>query len=723
MHHLRDFATACVLTGSFACASGDTDLEPAPSSSAATASPTTAGGEVGASAPPPEPEPPPDPEQMREPVLVMVEGPDGTPVERYFEASVARDSGYAIIDFSDDWTPYLFEPQYDERGQLLPNRYRRVLVGLSNDELNGDGLPLQDGEVNYLELYGIFPSFSVLRRRFLQDENRLCVTPEGQAALGARESVRFRSASQTRRDDKRRTQAKRELDRALADAEVASLDELVTKRPQLESKVKAYQRLAAERAALTAAEERLACEGLLDLSEPKTKKERRKAHSRGFHDEALRVSLRRFQQKHMIYEGHSLRPRTLDALERSTLEGDHASLMRALRERVVAAAGILEDGSTHGSQGAPEYRARSGDTQPQRNLADEFRDVAAQQLGLHTTEGALAFFQRHDESEFESMRVGVKLPPLPEYYDEHMDLEIVVDRGDVWYDPPFDDEGNWVTKGRSRYPKLSLVLNYGGQQLPLVRWRTTIGGWRSEQAGNGYEYYKYKGSDVGSRVMRKIISGPVWIAPESTPIRSLVTSKRVGGAWQAAVNYDELGPGYESAYGLVAGYFVIPGKGDSPDVDRGIRAHGSSNYLSIYSSRGYSHGCHRLPNHLAIRLYDFLLKHRRKIAKGDAAMDFTRQFLSGERVYEMRIPSRGFEFELDPPVPVTVLTGRVRGEARKPIEGYVPKPGVRYPEPASDESEEGTESEAESDPLAEPASSDAVSGASRRWAPPAGARP
>ena len=67
------------------------------------------------------------------------------------------------------------------------------------------------------------------------------------------------------------------------------------------------------------------------------------------------------------------------------------------------------------------------------------------------------------------------------------------------------------------------------------------------------------------------------------------------------VNYDELGPGYLSAYGLVAGYFVVPGQNGRPDFDNGVRAHGSSDYLSIYSANGFSHGCHRLPNHLAIR--------------------------------------------------------------------------------------------------------------------------
>ena len=76
----------------------------------------------------------------------------------------------------------------------------------------------------------------------------------------------------------------------------------------------------------------------------------------------------------------------------------------------------------------------------------------------------------------------------------------------------------------------------------------------------------------------------------------------------SVVNYDELGPGYLSAYGLVAGYFVVPGQNGRNDFDNGVRAHGSSDYLSIYSANGFSHGCHRLPNHLAIRMYSFILR-------------------------------------------------------------------------------------------------------------------
>ena len=45
----------------------------------------------------------------------------------------------------------------------------------------------------------------------------------------------------------------------------------------------------------------------------------------------------------------------------------------------------------------------------------------------------------------------------------------------------------------------------------------------------------------------------------------------------------------------------------------------------------------------------------------------------------MRIPSRGYIYELDPPLPVNVLEGEIKGEQKKPIIGYVPEPWAKYP--------------------------------------------
>ncbi len=591
--------------------------------------------------------------------------------DRWLDARSAVQAGYTLVDLGDDFTPYIFAEQHDDEGRPLPNRYRRVFVGLANDQLDEDGAPLAAGEKNFLELYGIFPSLSVLRGRFLLDESKSCLDPEGQPALEAVETVTYVSPDEMRKDEKRVARARRELEEARVKAHKKTVADLIAADPSYESRQKLIERRAAEKLAMAEVEKRLFCEGLLS----------KKKHQTGIYDDAMRLAVRRFQQKNMIYEANYLRRKTMDALARATLDNDHDALLRALRERVTDAAGIIEDGTTDGKNGPPQVPNGSGGREPMHNLVEEYARATAAQLGVDSPSGALAFFHRHPAAELRHLRAAIKLPPRPSYYGAQMDLSIVVDRGDVWYDPPFDENDHWHPQPRKHYPTLTLFLNAGGQRIPLVRWRTTIGSWRAEQASNGYEYYRYKGSDIGPRVVRHVISGPVWIAPNSTPIRTLVKGKLINNRWESVVNYDELGPGYLSAYGVVAGYFVVPGREGRADFDNGIRAHGSSDYLSIYSSTGYSHGCHRLPNHLAIRLYDFLLRHRNVHVEGDSPMGFARQFLWKDSAYEMRIPSRGYVFTLDPPLPVNVLEGEIKGTAQKPILGYVPKPGVKYPGP------------------------------------------
>src|SRR5260370_36430555 len=108
--------------------------------------------------------------------------------------------------------------------------------------------------------------------------------------------------------------------------------------------------------------------------------------------------------------------------------------------------------------------------------------------------------------------------------------------------------------------------------------------------------------DIGPGVIRQVVWGRVGIPPASTPIRTLIKGKTVNKKWLKVVNYEEFGPGFLSAYGLIAGYFVVPGQNGRNDFDNGVRAHGSADYLSIYSANRYSHGRHRLPNHRDLRL-------------------------------------------------------------------------------------------------------------------------
>jgi hypothetical protein len=614
--------------------------------------------------------------------------------EKLVDAAQAEKSGLTLVDLSDGWTPYIFEELPGKDGQPLGNRYRQIYLGLANDTGDPDGQPLiQPDEKtgkrkkklapagppappphNYLELYGIPPTLSVMRARFLEDDPG---TDGGRCKEVDWEKIRATTTMPTvepkfeARERLRITRLARDLEKRRRAAKVATLDELVEKQPRWKRLVAQLAREPLAKVAFPEVEKRLACE---DMFRGKLK------HAPGHFDDPMRDALIRFQLKHKIYDGAAFRSDTMAALGKPPLELDQAALERVIAERAVSAADVLEDGSVEGKDGGPPtYTAADGSKKPVRNLAKEATDATLQQLGIATPDAALAFFKRHPKEDFQDLRAAVKIAPPPEYYSPEMDLSVIIDRGDVFYEPPFDEQGKPLPQVRKHYPRLTLRVRWHDQTIPLVRWRTTIGGWRSDLASNGYEYFRYKGSDIGPRVWRNIVAGPVWIAPNSTPIRTLVKWKTVRGIAQQVVNYDEVGPGYLSAYGLVAAYNVVPGKDGKPDWDNGVRVHGSSEFRSMFNPEGYSHGCHRLVNHLAVRMFSFVLRHRHMTVEGDQPLGFARQFLWKEDVYEMRLPTRGYRFVLDPPLPLNVLEGNLMGERKKPITTYVPKPGVAYP--------------------------------------------
>ncbi|HEX2570888.1 MAG TPA: hypothetical protein VH877_15120 [Polyangia bacterium] len=622
---LAFFAALAATAGTFALLHNDSQAGPPPS----TAAPSQA-SQAAASAVPPAVGPPltPHPELPPERRALLIQGER----EIWVDADEAVRAGYTLVDLGDDWTPFLFTDAVQPDGTRLTNRYRTIYLGLANDTGDDDGQPLQAGEHNYLEVFGIPPSLSVLRARFLADAANPC-----------------------------------------ADVDLTQIQAAKTV-PTSESSgaKKATRRTPEQQAAFTEIEKRLGCEQLF----PK-----RPRHTPGRFDDAMRTALVRFQLKNKLYDAAAFRPETLRTLGRAPLDNDYDALVRTLAERVVAAADVLEDGSAVAEDGGgpPTYLDANGQRHEVRDLVGEALRAALQQLGFDGPQAALRFFQRHEAAAFKALRVAVRLPPAPDYYSNQMDLTVEIDRGDVIYEPPFDPNGKPNPLSRQAFPSLVLRTNYRGQRVPLVKWRTTIGGWRSEQAPNGYEYYRYKGSDVGPRIWRHIVSAPVWIAPNSTPLRSLVKTKNVNGTSQLVVNYDELGPGYLSAYGLVVAYNVEPGRDGKPDGDNGVRVHGSSEYRSIRNTEGYSHGCHRLLNHLAVRMFSFVLRHRNVLIDGERRLGFHRQFLWKDEVYELRLPSRGFWYTLEPPIAVNVLEGNIVGRVKKPFVQYIPKPGVAYP--------------------------------------------
>jgi hypothetical protein len=150
-----------------------------------------------------------------------------------------------------------------------------------------------------------------------------------------------------------------------------------------------------------------------------------------------------------------------------------------------------------------------------------------------------------------------------------------------------------------------MFTEYLGQKISLARFGTTVGGWRTELI-DGTEMWKYKGSPAGQRVWKQIVAAPVWLAPPGTPVRTLII-RDLRSKTGYGVNLHELGPSYASAYGLVAAYHARFKEGDDGELevqgDEGIRTHGSVDYMSIMAAP--FHGCHRLHNHIAMRLMSF----------------------------------------------------------------------------------------------------------------------
>ena len=212
-----------------------------------------------------------------------------------------------------------------------------------------------------------------------------------------------------------------------------------------------------------------------------------------------------------------------------------------------------------------------------------------------------------------------------------------------------------VGRDRSRRRLVRLSLRRRGQadragasQLPDAdrvrrlaasrRFRSCAGGRPSARgaakpSSDGKVYYKYKNSDVGPRIWKDIVAAPVWIPPDGTPAKDLLTRKTLDRDVGAVtvVNTDVMGPGFQSAYGLVMAIHHRIGGGDNQ-----IRTHGSVDYTSI--ARRYSHGCHRLVNSRAVRLFDFILRRRPFERLGNQVINVRKRFTVEDK--EVRIPPR-----------------------------------------------------------------------------------
>lgn len=531
----------------------------------------------------------------------------GQPAGRICEDEAAA-AGLTVLDLSDEWTPTIFAR---DRATGDTPYYRSTYIRLANSRVSDD-----------LGVYGITPSLSVLAARLADDRRHTCHAKVDAGALEA----------------------------------FGNSPEPAANAPESEKKPPT--------GAIAAAQARLACDGFLGKLYPK-----------GRIDAATTVALDRFRRRHMIVAVGGLDRETARALALSNEEREFRAFLRGLRERVVTAAGLIEDGSALGRRAkvagrdldAMAFRALDN-VDPLEGGAEDLigaaTDAAASALGFTDFEPTRAFIASYGSAGLGALKVAVALPKAPNYHSSAMELRVEIERGDVFYDTPWRAAAERKKRGAIRRPTFVLFAKDNDRERPLLRWGTTIGGWQKERKEDGEIALAYKESDVGDRIWRHLIASPAWMPPDSTPEADLLR-KSTDGSF--SLKRDLIQPGYRNAYGLMMliHHAEVERNGKKEYLDHGIRTHGSVNYKSIM--RGESHGCHRLFNHLTVRLGGFLLAHRNVIRRGKLHGSYQRTLNYEGQTIEVEVPTRGYLYELDPPVPVRVLEGRIAGEAQKPI--------------------------------------------------------
>lgn len=553
----------------------------------------------------------------------------------------ADELGLTLLDLSDRWVPRSFRRAPD--GTDVP--YRATYVALADEQETDENGERVWGE-QHLELYGITPTFRVLGARLERASREGCggvpeelvtamaALPEGWGAWG-------RGAQRRRQGQARRLRQR--LEREAHRAGLSSFEEL-TSNPQLEE----YRELERLLAAVETIQRKLQCEGLLDGR-----------YSQGILDGRTTRALREFQLQHMIISRGLPDAPTREALTHAGAELVFRAALRALQERVVDATGLLEDGSASGTMGTvlgrdlnpPELRALDHYGPVPHGAPDLVSpavEAAARALGWTDPDALRTALAGRPADAPHRWTVAVRLPPRPEYHSSHMELRAEIDRGDF-------------RRGRrepgDRRPTLVLYARHGERDVALMRWATTIGGWQAE-LDEGEVVSRFKESPAGPVIWRDVVSAPVWLPPASTPDRELVREVAEG---VYRVKRSLIGPSYRSAYGLlmVMHHKVLEREDGTRYVDEGIRTHGSVSYRSILT--GASHGCHRLFNHLALRLGGFLLAHRRHERRGTMEVDYGRTLVVDDQEVSIRVRDRGHLFELTPPVRAEVLEGTYHG--------------------------------------------------------------
>src|SRR5690606_30387519 len=94
--------------------------------------------------------------------------------ESQIDAATAALHDKVLLDLGEDWTPYLFTERGNEAEAPKPNAYRKTYLALAQERFPNDHHGERARNDKFLELYGILPQLTVLRKLMQAVSARTC---------------------------------------------------------------------------------------------------------------------------------------------------------------------------------------------------------------------------------------------------------------------------------------------------------------------------------------------------------------------------------------------------------------------------------------------------------------------------------------------------------------------------------------------------------------------
>ncbi|HEY5944032.1 MAG TPA: peptidoglycan-binding domain-containing protein, partial [Kofleriaceae bacterium] len=238
----------------------------------------------------------------------------------------AQGRGLTIVDLTDTWTPTLFQPTRDGQTPTFRQRY----LDLAQEKIE----KTETGIEALAELYGIVPGFAIVRARLSDDARHIC-----HASIDASKVLLL---DQTYSQDNQKVVKAainghawlgKQLEAERAKRKLADVAELEAD-PKWHERYIRWKKLDELHTALLTAQAKLRCEGWLldkDVS--------------GEFGWRMGDAVEHFQRRNFLMPTERLDKETREAMQLDSRELDFRLALRVLRERVVEASGILEDGT------------------------------------------------------------------------------------------------------------------------------------------------------------------------------------------------------------------------------------------------------------------------------------------------------------------------------------------------------------------------------------------